>query len=120
MRWSSILQVIGAYLRVSGLHDHFHQLTFTFSIAPLFGAGVTRSTYCRNVVEAANDVVYFAMLMATIYLINFISARVGSETGSGAIGKPPPAASPHFFSTALNAISTVMYERYADWYVSRS
>lgn len=85
-----------------------------FALAPLFGVpGVTLFGFFREASsEAANDIVYYGMVMATLYLINrFIETQeLSQRLAEARLENLKLQLQPHFLFNTLNAISAVMYE----------
>lgn len=117
IRWTTWLRVIAVNILVFPVytlgHDAFNDL-IRFLLAPLLGVtGVTPFGFFREAAsEAANDIVYFAMLMATLYLINhFIKAQeLEAKLVAARLENLRLQLQPHFLFNTLNAISSVMYE----------
>lgn len=118
IKWSTLLKVMGlniffAYPAYTLGHTTLNSF-LRFALAPLVGVkGVTPfDMFPEFWSEAANDIVYFGMLMATLYLINhFIKAKeLESKLVAARLENLRLQLQPHFLFNTLNAISSVMYE----------
>ena len=114
----SVLRVLALILPVAFvMYTVGHTLAndvLRWAAAPLFGiSGYSPWSMIPEVVsEAANDLVYFGMLMGTLYLINhFIdSQELEAKLAEAKLENLRLQSQPHFLFNTLNAISTVMYE----------
>jgi len=83
-------------------------------IAPLIGLGTYHygDMLYRYPMEAAGDAVYFALLMTTIYFINYFVATqdIATKLAQAQLENLRLQLQPHFLFNTLNAISSVMYE----------
>lgn len=117
IRWSNWLTVIGINICAYPVYTFGHTMLnsfLRFALAPLFGVrGVTPFDMFPEIwSEAANDMVYFGMLMGTLYLINrFIETQeLEKKLVQANLENLRLQLQPHFLFNTLNAISTVMYE----------
>ncbi len=112
LRWT-IPAILGAYVVYTVGHTTLNDL-LRFGLAPLFGVhGITPFGFFRDMPsEAANDTVFYGMLLATLYLTNhFIEAQeLTKKLAETKLENLRLQLNPHFLFNALNAISAVMYE----------
>lgn len=87
---------------------------FRFALAPIFGvSGEQIFGFFRELPsEAANDIVYYGMVVATLYLINrFLEMQeISKKLAEARLENLRLQLQPHFLFNTLNAISSVMYE----------
>jgi len=114
---ATLLRVLGANAAGFALYTIAHTTInslFRFAALPLVGvAGVTPwNMLNESGSEAANDFVYYGMLMGTLYLINhFIeSQELETKLAEAKLENLRLQLHPHFLFNTLNAISSVMYE----------
>jgi sensor histidine kinase YesM len=83
-----------------------------YVLEPLLGVHETYTELFSYTQEAAGDVVYYALIMTSIYLLlRFIATRdIETKLAQAQLENLRLQLQPHFLFNTLNAISSVMYE----------
>jgi len=83
-----------------------------FALEPLLGVHETYTEIFSFAQEAAGDVVYYALIMTSIYLLlRFMATRdIETKLAQAQLENLRLQLQPHFLFNTLNAISSVMYE----------
>jgi two-component system LytT family sensor kinase len=117
LTWRTVWPVLGINIVTYAIYTVGHtsiNAVLRFVMAPIFGVPhVELLAFFREMSsEAANDLVYFGMLMGTLYLINrFIETQeLEAKLAEAKLENLRLQIQPHFLFNTLNAISTVMYE----------
>ncbi len=117
LTWRTVWTVLGVNVVTYAIYTVGHtsvNAVLRFVLAPVFGVpDVQLFAFFREMSsEAANDLVYYGMLMGTLYLINrFIETReLEAKLAEAKLENLRLQIQPHFLFNTLNAISTVMYE----------
>jgi two-component system, LytTR family, sensor kinase len=104
---------VGGYVVYTIAHTTINAVART-AISPLIGNGPYDygDLFFRYPMEAAGDAVYYALLIATMYLLDrFIATRnLETKLAQAQLENLRLQLQPHFLFNTLNAISSVMYE----------
>jgi two-component system, LytTR family, sensor kinase len=111
--WRPILANVVALILYTAAHTTLMAVSRSI-ISPLIGLGPYGygDMLYRYPMEGAGDAVYYSLMMATIYLLEYFMAtrKVEAKLAQAQLENLRLQLQPHFLFNTLNAISAVMYE----------
>jgi two-component system, LytTR family, sensor kinase len=107
----ALLVNVGGYVVYTLAHTTIES-TLRYAFAPLLGIHEYSGELFSYTQEAAGDVVYFALIMTSIYLLlRYVATRdLETQLAQAQLENLRLQLQPHFLFNTLNAISAVMYE----------
>jgi two-component system, LytTR family, sensor kinase len=109
----TIVVLVGGYVFYTIAHTTLNAVLRS-AISPLIGNGIYNygEVVYRYQMEAAGDAVYYAIFVATLYLLRrFVATReLETKLAQAQLENLRLQLQPHFLFNTLNAISSVMYE----------